>query len=145
MANVKRVAPAEAKQLVDDGWIYLDVRTEPEFAAGHPVGARNIPVANTGPRGMQPNPDFLNVVEALYPRDTRIVVGCQAGGRSLRAAEMMLGAGYTQIVDQRAGYGGAKDPFGQVVEAGWAAAGLPVETVTPGGSYGELKQKAGKL
>jgi rhodanese-related sulfurtransferase len=80
---------------------------------------------------MVPNPDFLSAVEAAYPKDTKIVVGCQAGGRSLRAAEMMTGAGYTQIIDQRAGFGGARDAFGQVVEPGWAAAGLPVETGAP--------------
>jgi rhodanese-related sulfurtransferase len=144
MGNVKRVSPAEAKDLVDQGWTYLDVRSEPEFAAGHPKGAHNVPIAHSGPRGMQPNPDFLNVVEALYPKDARLVVGCQAGGRSLRAAETLAAAGYTQIIDQRAGFGGARDSFGQVSEPGWAAAGLPVENVTPGGSYGELKQKAGK-
>ena len=44
MANFKRLSPSEAKQLVDEGWVYLDVRTEAEYAAGHPVGARNVPV-----------------------------------------------------------------------------------------------------
>jgi rhodanese-related sulfurtransferase len=144
MGNVKRVSPAEAKELVDEGWTYLDVRSEPEFAAGHPAGAHNVPIAHSGPSGMKPNPDFLDVVEALYPKDARLVVGCQAGGRSARAAEMLAAAGYTQITDQRAGFGGARDSFGQVSEPGWAAAGLPVENVTPGSSYAELKQKAGK-
>jgi rhodanese-related sulfurtransferase len=87
---------------------------------------------NAGSRGMVPNPDFLSAVEAAYPKDAKIVVGCQAGGRSLRAAEMMVGAGYTQVIDQRAGFGGARDNFGQVVEPGWAAAGLPVETGAAG-------------
>jgi rhodanese-related sulfurtransferase len=144
MANIKRVSPSEAKQLVDDGWIYLDVRSEPEFAAGHPAGAHNVPLAQSGPRGMQPNPDFLRVVEALYSKDARIVVGCQAGGRSARAVEMMVASGYAQVVDQRAGFGGARDAFGQISEPGWAASGLPVENVTEGGSYAELKQKAEK-
>src|SRR5262245_36136562 len=144
MADVKRVSPAEAKQLVDEGWLYLDVRSDPEFAAGHPAGAHNVPVMLPGPRGMAQNPDFLALVEALYPKDQRLVVGCQAGGRSLAAARMLIGAGYTQIVDQRAGFGGARDSFGQVTEPGWAAAGLPVETATPGGSYAELRQRAGR-
>ena len=128
MANIKRVSPAEAKQLLDEGWIYLDVRTEPEFAVGHPAGAHNVPVMIAGARGMTQNADFLSLVEARYPKDAKIVVGCQAGGRSLRAAEMMSAAGYTSIIDQRAGFGGARDPFGQVIEPGWAGAGLPVET-----------------
>src|ERR1700733_8748233 len=103
MASIKRVSPAEAKQLVDQGYVYLDVRSEPEFAAGHPAGAHNVPVMNAGPRGMAPNPDFLSVVEALYPKDARLVVGCRSGQRSMRAAEMMSAAGYTGLVDQRAG------------------------------------------
>jgi rhodanese-related sulfurtransferase len=144
MATVKRVSPAEAKKLVDEGWTYLDVRSEPEFAAGHPAGARNVPLAHSGPKGMQPNPDFLSVVEAVFAKDARVVVGCQAGGRSLRAAEMMAAAGYGQIVDQRAGFGGARDAFGQITEPGWQAAGLPVETTTPGGSYAELRAQASK-
>jgi rhodanese-related sulfurtransferase len=144
MATIKRVSPAEAKQLMDEGWTYVDVRSEPEFAAGHPVGAHNVPVASPGPGGMAPNQDFVAVVQALYPKDARLVLGCQAGGRSARAAAMLDGAGFTSIVDQRAGFGGARDAFGQVSEPGWAAAGLPVEAVTAGGSYAELKKKAGK-
>jgi rhodanese-related sulfurtransferase len=144
MANVKRVSPAEAKQLVDDGYLYLDVRTEGEYAAGHPAGAQNVPVMLAGPGGMAPNPDFLAVVQAIYPKDKRIVVGCKAGGRSARAADMMAGAGYTSVIDQRAGFDGARGTFGQVTEPGWAPAGLPVETITPGGSYAELRAKAGR-
>jgi YD repeat-containing protein len=144
MANIKRVSPAEAKKLVDEGWLYLDVRTETEYAAGHPVGAHNVPVMNAGPRGMAPNAEFIEVVEVLYPRDAKLVIGCQAGGRSLRAAQMLAGSGYTNVVDQRAGFGGSRDPFGQVTEPGWAAAGHPVETTTPGGTYEELKKKAGR-
>lgn len=144
MANIKRVSPAEAKDLLDQGWIYVDVRSEPEYAAGHPTGAHNVPVAHSGPRGMQPNPEFLDVIQGLYAKDAKLVLGCRSGARSMRAAEMMVAAGYTSLVDQRAGFEGPRDSFGQLTEPGWAPAGLPVETATPGGSYAELKQKAGK-
>jgi len=144
MANIKRVSPAEAKQLQDEGWLYLDVRTEPEYAAGHPAGAHNVPVMSAGPRGMAPNPEFLAVVEALYSRDQKLVLGCGSGQRSMRAAEMMLTAGFTSLIEQRAGFSGARDAFGQLTEPGWTAAGLPVETATAGGSYGELRTKAGR-
>lgn len=140
---IQRVSPAEAKRLLDEGYLYLDVRTEPEFAAGHPAGAQNVPVMLPGPRGMTPNPEFLTVVEAAYPKDAKIVVGCRSGVRSMRAAEMMIAAGYQNIVDQRAGFEGPRDAFGAVQEPGWAAAGLPVEGLTPGGAYGEVKAKAG--
>jgi rhodanese-related sulfurtransferase len=133
MAEVKRISPREARQLLDEGWVYLDVRTEPEFAAGHPAGAHHVPLHLAGPRGMTPNPDFLPTVETRYPKDTPLVLGCRSGGRSLTAARMLLAAGYTRVVDQRAGFEGARDPFGQLVEPGWAAAGLPVETGRDGG------------
>src|SRR2546430_1826883 len=110
MATIQRVSPVEAKKLVDEqGYVYLDVRSEPEYFGGHPTGAHNVPLMNAGPQGMAPNPDFLAVVQALYPKDTKLVVGCKAGGRSLRAAEMMAGAGYTNVIDQRAGFDGPRD------------------------------------
>jgi rhodanese-related sulfurtransferase len=144
MANIPRVSPAEAKKLVDEGYTYLDVRTVAEYAAGHPAGAHNIPVLIQSPQGMAPNPDFLDVLEAIYPKDAKLVVGCKAGTRSARAAEMLAGAGYTDVVDQRAGFEGPRDSFGALTEPGWAPSGLPTETETAGGSYAELRQKAGK-
>ena len=138
---MKRVSPQEAKELLDQGWTYLDVRTEPEFEQGHPQGAINIPLLHAGPGGMTPNPDFLAVVQKVLPKDARVVVGCQAGGRSQKAAQQLEGNGYTQLVDQRCGFGGARDATGRV-EPGWAAAGLPVEQGQPAGrSYRELAKK----
>lgn len=145
MAKISRISPQEARTLIEEqGYTYLDVRTEAEFAAGHPAGAHNVPILLAGPKGMVPNPHFLEIVTALYPKDTKLVVGCMAGGRSLTAVEAMAAAGFTQVVDQRAGYKGLRDSFGAVTEAGWEGAGLPVEAMTPGGSYAELSRKAGK-
>jgi rhodanese-related sulfurtransferase len=144
MANILRVSPEEAKKLVNEGYTYLDVRTVVEYAAGHPTGAHNVPVMLQSPQGMAPNPEFLEVVKALYPKDAKLVVGCKAGGRSARAAEMLAGAGYANVIDQRAGFDGSRDAFGGLTEPGWAPAGLPIETATAGGSYAELRQKAGK-
>ncbi|MFT3767989.1 MAG: rhodanese-like domain-containing protein [Minicystis sp.] len=144
MANIKRVSPSEAKKLIDEeGYLYVDVRSEPEFAAGHPAGAHNVPLMSQGPAGLSPNPEFLAVIEGLYPKDAKLVLGCRSGARSLRATEMLMASGYTSVVDQRAGFGGARDAFGQLSEAGWAEAGLPTATATPGGSYAELRKKAG--
>ncbi|MEM8607996.1 MAG: rhodanese-like domain-containing protein [Myxococcota bacterium] len=143
--DIKRVSPEEAKALIDDdGYVYLDVRSVPEFEAGHPAGAYNIPVAHMGPGGMRPNPEFLAEVSEVFPPDTKIVLGCKAGGRSLRAAQALTHAGYTNLVDQRAGFSGARDPFGQVQEAGWQGAGLDVATTAESGrSYAELTGKRG--
>lgn len=128
MTEPKRVSPEEAKQLMDEeGYTYLDVRTEPEFVAGRPVGAKLVPIMLAGPSGMTPNPDFLKGVEALFGKDTKLVVGCKAGGRSAKAAAALTAAGYTNIIDQRAGFDGARNSFGQVTEKGWADSGLPIE------------------
>ena len=50
---------AHAALMDDREAVYLDVRTEEEFAAGHPAGAINVPVAFPNPSGgMLLNPDF---------------------------------------------------------------------------------------
>jgi len=125
--TVKRVSPQEADALIkEEGYVYLDVRSIPEFDAGHTAGAYNIPLLHATPSGMRPNGDFLSVVRAVFPKETKLVVGCRSGNRSLRAAEALLAAGFADVVDQRAGHGGARDPFGQVQEKGWESAGLEV-------------------
>ncbi len=142
MSEVRRITPEEALRLCEEeGHLYLDVRTEAEFAAGHPRGAHNVPYLFASAGGAVPNPRFLEEVLALYPIDRPIVVGCKSGGRSLAAASRMIAAGYARIVELRAGYDGARGPFGQLVEEGWLAKGLPSESVTPGGSYAELRSK----
>ncbi len=113
----KRVDPKEAKALLDQGWKYVDVRTEQEFEGGHPQGAFNIPFSS---------PDFLAVMKATFSPDSRLVVGCQLGGRSARACAVLEANGYQLIVDHTAGWGGQRDGAGRVVMAGWADSKLPV-------------------
>lgn len=127
---VKRISPQDAQELLTSGrgFTYVDVRTPPEFAAGRPVGSVNIPAFNLGAGGMVPNPQFLEQVSARFSREAPLILGCKSGGRSLRAAELLLAAGFTGVVDQRAGFEGARDSSGRLVEAGWANAGLPVES-----------------
>jgi rhodanese-related sulfurtransferase len=141
---VKRVSPAEARDLMDkEGYVYVDVRSLPEFAAGHPQGAYNVPLMNLGPGGMAPNPEFLTVM-GTFPKDAKLIVGCKAGGRSARAAAMLESAGYTGVIDQRAGFEGAPDPAtGRLGEPGWRPAGLPVSAEPlPDRTYEALKAKA---
>jgi len=116
---------------MDEGWTYLDVRSEPEFQEGHPAGALNIPLMHAGPVGLVPNPDFLRVVEAVISKDTKLVCGCRSGGRSMQAAQLLERVGYQHVVDQRAGFGGARDQAGRVIEPGWAAEKLPVGNGNP--------------
>ena len=139
MADIKRVSPADAHQLVDrEGYVYVDVRSVPEFEAEHPTGAVNVPLMHAGPGGMAPNPDFLAVMTAAFAKDAKLVLGCKGGNRSLRAANVLAQHGFTNLVDQRAGFDAARDPFGQITEQGWKASGLPTET----GSGGERSYEA---
>jgi rhodanese-related sulfurtransferase len=142
MTDIKRVSPQEALELTKNGWTYVDVRTEEEFADGHPAGAFNVPIARSAGGQMAPNADFLDVMEGAFGKDAKIVVGCKAGGRSLRAAQALVGAGFASVIDQRAGWDGARDAFGQLGEPGWSRAGLPVESgASAGRSYADLQAK----
>lgn len=126
---VKEITPKEAHDLLakEPNCVYIDVRTEREFSAGHPQGAVNIPIAFPDPaRGMVVNQDFVGVVEAHFPKDKKIIVGCQAGPRSDAAARVLLDAGYQDVASMQGGFGGMRDPFGQVIAPGWSGLGLPV-------------------
>lgn len=141
---IPRVSPEEAKKLIDDqGYAYVDVRSELEYSAGHPTGSLNVPLLKAASGGMVQNVDFVAVMQALFPKDAKLVLGCKAGSRSLRAAELLVAAGFTEVVDQRAGYDGARNAFGGVVEPGWVQVGLPTATASAGGSYAELRVKVG--
>jgi rhodanese-related sulfurtransferase len=143
--TVKRVSPREADQLVrEEGYAYLDVRSIPEFEAGHPAGAYNIPILHETPAGMQPNAEFMNVVVAVFPKHAKLVIGCRSGNRSLHAAQILLEAGFETVVDQRAGIAGARDAFGQLREIGWVAAGLQMATEAhPERNYEALRTRKG--
>ncbi len=144
MSEVRRISPLEAHAKLAEGYVYVDVRTEPEFEEGHPAGAFNVPFLVDGPGTRVKNPDFLRVMNALFPRDAKLVVGCKTGGRSLRAAQELLADGFGEVLDQRAGWDGARDPFGKMTEPGWSLEDLPVETgATEDRGYATLKKKAG--
>lgn len=143
MGDIPRISPAEASEKIATGWTYVDVRTAEEFEAGHPAGAVNVPIAHAGAGGMVPNPDFLSAMKGAFPPDGKIVVGCKSGGRSLRAAQALVAEGFTNVVDQRGGWDGARGPFGQATELGWLRAGLPTEEGQPQGrSWQDMKLKA---
>lgn len=127
MSDVPRISPSEAHRLMkDEGFTYVDVRTEEEFGAGHPEGAINVPLMRSSAQGMEANPDFVPDVEKRFAKDAPIIVGCKMGGRSARAAQALTLAGFTRIVDQRAGWDGTRGSFNEIVEPGWSRTpGLP--------------------
>jgi rhodanese-related sulfurtransferase len=100
---------------MSEGYAYIDVRSELEFSLGHPAGAVNVPWGSA----------FVDEMLERYPEDSALVLGCATGVRSLAAAHALVAAGYSNVVDQRAGMDGARDAFGRVRERGWKAEGLP--------------------
>lgn len=73
--------------------VVVDVRTPPEFAAGHIEGAVNIDVES---------PSFDAQVAELDP-EAAFVVYCQSGNRSRVAADRMVDAGFTEVYNVDAG------------------------------------------
>jgi phage shock protein E len=83
-----RIDGAQARRLVDQGALLLDVRTPGEFAGGHLPGAVNIPVDDL-PAELRQLPDPGRV----------IVVYCRSGMRSSRATGLLRRAGFETVHD----------------------------------------------
>jgi phage shock protein E len=81
------VDSARARELVGKGATLVDVRSAEEYAGGHVEGAINVPVAELGGKMGQ------------IPKDRAVVVYCQSGMRSARAAGALKEAGYTEVYD----------------------------------------------
>jgi phage shock protein E len=79
------VSGEEARKLVGDGATLIDVRSAGEFSGGHIDGAANIPV------------DALARRVSEIPKDKPVVLYCQSGARSSRAAEMLKSQGYQSV------------------------------------------------
>ncbi|ACY17986.1 rhodanese-like domain-containing protein [Haliangium ochraceum] len=123
---IQRITPDEAASLLEQGYTYVDVRSEPEFAEGHPEGAYNVPFMHREARSMVPNADFARVMHANFAKDAKLVLGCRSGARSLRAAETLSAQGYTEVIDMRGGFAGEANRTGEIVCEGWQSRGLPV-------------------
>jgi rhodanese-related sulfurtransferase len=66
--------------------LVIDVRTPPEFQAGHVAGAVNIPLAQVPARA-----------PALAEEGRPIVVVCQHGGRARQGAGLLRGHGVREV------------------------------------------------
>jgi rhodanese-related sulfurtransferase len=79
------ISSSDARALVKDGASLLDVRSPEEYSAGHIDGAVNIPVGELSQRLGE------------LPRDRGVVVYCQSGMRSARAASVLREAGFSNV------------------------------------------------
>lgn len=82
-----------AKKLIAEGAVVLDVRTPAEFATGHLPEATLIPVQELAER-------FAEVEQlAKGDKEKPIVVYCASGRRATSAKEMLVRAGYKNVMN----------------------------------------------
>ncbi|KAL8549878.1 hypothetical protein ACS0TY_008643 [Phlomoides rotata] len=104
-AKVVTVDINVAKGLLNQGHVYLDVRTEEEFKNGHLENALNIPyMFSTLKGGMVKNPKFMDQVLSLYSKEDHIIVGCKTGVRSVYATTDLLNAEFKNVYNMGGGY-----------------------------------------
>ncbi|OMO49812.1 hypothetical protein COLO4_38364 [Corchorus olitorius] len=103
--DVATINVQTAKDLLGSGHLYLDVRTPEEFNKSHIDNALNVPYMFITQEGRVENPEFLAQVSSVLKKDVdHIVVGCNSGGRALRACVTLLNAGYEHVSNMEGGY-----------------------------------------
>jgi molybdopterin/thiamine biosynthesis adenylyltransferase/rhodanese-related sulfurtransferase len=111
-----------AQWLADDGWhaelVVIDVRELHEVRRARLAGAIHIPLGQLAESVIARVPDLA----------TRVVVYCESGMRSERAARLLLSLGYSRVGSLESGI------------AGWKKLGLPLD-VGDGGALLEAGQQ----
>ena len=99
------VGTAEAVRLINrEKGLLIDVSEPAEFAAGHPGGARNVPMGSLeGSKDLPGN------------KTLPLILVCPTGARAGRAAGLLRKAGYAQVVALSGGL------------SAWREASLPIE------------------
>jgi rhodanese-related sulfurtransferase len=96
----------EATQMINrQDALVIDVREDAEYAKGHIVGARHIPLAQLEAR----------VKELQKYKSKPVITCCETGNRSSAAIATLRKLGFENVYNLAGGY------------AGWQQAGLPVE------------------
>jgi rhodanese-related sulfurtransferase len=100
------VNPAQATHLINrEDALVLDVREPGEYGAGHILGARNAPLSRLD----------SGAEIAGKRKDRPVILYCESGNRSAKAAAALKAQGYTRVLNLSGGIGA------------WQQAGLPVE------------------
>ncbi|MCG2585850.1 rhodanese-like domain-containing protein [Massilia sp. TS11] len=99
----KQGSPTEVTLLINRGkTTVIDVREPAEFANGHLRDAKNVPLAELAQRVGE------------FKTDKAVVLVCQSGARSARAARILAKAGFSDVTNLEGGI------------AAWQAANLPL-------------------
>lgn len=125
--------PLEAfAELEDDAEAtYVDVRAVAEFAVRHPKSTKviNVPFEFYHPttKETHANASFLLVMNDVFQKDARIILGADGGARAVDAATALVDDGFTNVSAMSQGH------------QGWAQFNLPTTADNrPGTSYVSL-------
>ena len=142
-SNVLLVSPGEARGLLQRGYTYVDVRSELEFALGRPPRSLNVPWQRVDGDRLVDNPEFVDVMRALFRTSDPLIIGCRSGNRSHAAVAVLLDHGFEHLAELLHGYEGARDDFGCRIP-GWSQSGLPCELGEPAHEqiYATLRSRA---
>ena len=102
-AKIREIDAAEAVANPEPDTVYLDCREPNEYALAHIAGAVFLPRGNLETK-----------IEALIPRDKKILIYCASGNRSALAADTMQQMGYTDVASMARGIKGWIDAGGEV-------------------------------
>ena len=106
-AQPAEISIEQAYQRYQNGDFFLDVRTNEEWDAFHVPGTTHIPLDQLADR-----------VDEV-PRDQPVVVVCRSGNRSRSGRDILLNAGFTDVVSVSGGL------------IAWSNAGYPIEGTRP--------------
>lgn len=94
-SHITEITTAQAHRLMSQGGtLFVDVRSDAEWAAGHLPGAKHLD------RGKL---EFA-VERAIPNKSTPIVVYCKSGGRGALATQTLMQMGYTNVRNMAGGY-----------------------------------------
>ncbi|HEY5896976.1 MAG TPA: rhodanese-like domain-containing protein [Burkholderiales bacterium] len=100
------VTPTQATHLINrEDALVIDVREPGEYAAGHVLGARNLPLSRLEAPG----------ADLLKRKDRPVIVYCESGDRAGKAAAALKKQGFARVLNLSGGLGA------------WQQAGLPLE------------------
>lgn len=83
----KQIHVSEVRELVEQNAVIIDVREKGEFANGHLVNARNVPLSELRERMDE------------IPKDVPVYVHCRSAQRSYNAVMALQNSGYTSVVN----------------------------------------------
>ncbi len=113
------LGPADAVRLINRGATVLDIRPAAQFAEGHIVGARNLPLDRFGEQ-----------LESLAKKKDRpVLVCCEMGNSGVKAAAALRQAGFSQVLNMKGGL------------MAWRRENLPLETGADGKKGKKSKDK----